>query len=72
MGSVAGVPAPYPIQYPQGRRGSRVGNAVLVEAAGTENSGAERHVVGRRQRDWRVTFRFDGPDVTDVDYEDYH
>ncbi len=21
---------------------------------------------------WRVTFRFDGPDVTDVDYEDYH
>jgi len=21
---------------------------------------------------WRVTFRFDGPEVTDVDYEDYH
>jgi len=21
---------------------------------------------------WRVTFRFDGPDVTDVEYEDYH
>lgn len=21
---------------------------------------------------WRVTFRFDGQDVTDVDYEDYH
>ncbi len=21
---------------------------------------------------WRVTFRFDGPDVTDVDYQDYH
>ncbi len=21
---------------------------------------------------WRVTFRFDGPDVVDVDYEDYH
>jgi proteic killer suppression protein len=21
---------------------------------------------------WRVTFRFDGNDVTDVDYEDYH
>lgn len=21
---------------------------------------------------WRVTFRFDGADVTDVDYEDYH
>lgn len=21
---------------------------------------------------WRVTFRFDGSDVTDVDYEDYH
>ena len=21
---------------------------------------------------WRVTFRFDGHDVTDVDYEDYH
>jgi proteic killer suppression protein len=21
---------------------------------------------------WRVTFRLDGPDVTDVDYEDYH
>jgi len=22
--------------------------------------------------DWRVTFRFAGPDVTDVNYEDYH
>ncbi len=21
---------------------------------------------------WRITFRFDGPDVTDVNYEDYH
>ena len=21
---------------------------------------------------WRVTFRFSGPDVTDVNYEDYH
>ena len=21
---------------------------------------------------WRVTFRFTGPDVTDVNYEDYH
>ncbi len=21
---------------------------------------------------WRVTFRFSGPDVEDVDYEDYH
>ena len=21
---------------------------------------------------WRVTFRFEGKDVTDVDYEDYH
>ncbi|MCB0007543.1 MAG: type II toxin-antitoxin system RelE/ParE family toxin [Anaerolineales bacterium] len=21
---------------------------------------------------WRVTFRFDGPDAIDVDYEDYH
>jgi toxin HigB-1 len=21
---------------------------------------------------WRITFRFDGPDVCDVDYEDYH
>jgi proteic killer suppression protein len=21
---------------------------------------------------WRVTFRFDGPDVYDVDYIDYH
>lgn len=21
---------------------------------------------------WRVTFRFEGPDVTDVEYEDYH
>ena len=21
---------------------------------------------------WRVTFRFEGPDVTDVNYEDYH
>jgi len=21
---------------------------------------------------WRVTFRFEGEDVTDVDYEDYH
>lgn len=21
---------------------------------------------------WRLTFRFEGPDATDVDYEDYH
>ena len=21
---------------------------------------------------WRLTFRFDGPDATDVNYEDYH
>jgi proteic killer suppression protein len=21
---------------------------------------------------WRVTFKFSGPDVEDVDYEDYH
>ena len=21
---------------------------------------------------WRVTFRFDGPDATDINYEDYH
>jgi len=21
---------------------------------------------------WRVTFKFDGPDAIDVDYEDYH
>ena len=21
---------------------------------------------------WRVTFRFDGPDAIDIDYEDYH
>jgi proteic killer suppression protein len=21
---------------------------------------------------WRVTFKFDGPDATDIDYEDYH
>jgi proteic killer suppression protein len=21
---------------------------------------------------WRISFRFDGPDVTDVNYEDYH
>jgi proteic killer suppression protein len=21
---------------------------------------------------WRVTFAFDGPDATDIDYEDYH
>jgi toxin HigB-1 len=21
---------------------------------------------------WRITFRFSGSDVTDVDYEDYH
>ena len=21
---------------------------------------------------WRVTFRFEGPDATDIDYEDYH
>jgi proteic killer suppression protein len=26
----------------------------------------------RVSRHWRVTFRFDGPDATDVDYEDYH
>ena len=23
-------------------------------------------------RNWRITFQFDGEDVTDVDYEDYH
>jgi len=23
-------------------------------------------------RNWRITFQFDGKDVTDVDYEDYH
>jgi toxin HigB-1 len=23
-------------------------------------------------RNWRVTFRFDGADAVDVDYEDYH
>ncbi|MFA6021527.1 MAG: type II toxin-antitoxin system RelE/ParE family toxin [Rhodospirillales bacterium] len=23
-------------------------------------------------RNWRITFRFDGLDVTDADYEDYH
>lgn len=23
-------------------------------------------------RNWRITFRFDGLDVTDVNYEDYH
>jgi len=23
-------------------------------------------------RNWRITFRFDGQDVTDVDFEDYH
>ena len=23
-------------------------------------------------RNWRMTFQFDGEDVTDVDYEDYH
>ena len=21
---------------------------------------------------WRITYKFDGPDATDVDYEDYH
>ena len=21
---------------------------------------------------WRITFKFDGPDAIDVDYEDYH
>lgn len=26
----------------------------------------------RVSANWRVTFRFEGPDVTDVDYEDYH
>jgi len=24
------------------------------------------------KQNWRVTFRFDGQDVLDVDYEDYH
>ncbi len=23
-------------------------------------------------RNWRITFQFDGKDITDVDYEDYH
>jgi len=23
-------------------------------------------------RNWRITFRFDGQDITDVDFEDYH
>ena len=26
----------------------------------------------RVNRNWRITFRFEGEDVTDVDYEDYH
>ena len=26
----------------------------------------------RVSANWRLTFRFDGPDATDVDYEDYH
>ena len=26
----------------------------------------------RIRGNWRVTFRFAGPDVTDVNYEDYH
>lgn len=26
------------------------------------------HVSGN----WRITFKFDGPDVIDVNYEDYH
>jgi len=26
----------------------------------------------RVNRTWRVTFRFNGPDATDVGYEDYH
>jgi len=21
---------------------------------------------------WRITFKFDGPDAVDIDYEDYH
>ena len=24
------------------------------------------------KKNWRITFRFDGQDVADVDYEDYH
>jgi proteic killer suppression protein len=24
------------------------------------------------KRDWRITFQFDGEDVTNLDYEDYH
>lgn len=30
------------------------------------------HWAVRVSGNWRVTFRFDGPDVTDVDYVDYH
>ena len=37
-------------------------------------------IEGQTQRDldcrvsgnWRITFRFDGPDAYDVNYEDYH
>jgi hypothetical protein len=25
-----------------------------------------------RRSPWRISFRFDGPDATDVNYEDYH
>ena len=30
-----------------------------------------RHAV-RVSGNWRVTFKFDGPEAIDVDYEDYH
>lgn len=26
----------------------------------------------RVSRNWRITFRFDGPDAVDVNYQDYH
>ncbi len=26
----------------------------------------------RESGNWRVTFKFDGPDAIDVNYEDYH
>jgi proteic killer suppression protein len=40
----------------------------LHELKGRQSGGWSVRVSGN----WRVTFRFDGPDATDVDYEDYH
>jgi proteic killer suppression protein len=36
------------------------------------NGSLEGHYAVSVSGDWRVTFRFQGPDAADVDYLDYH